>query len=106
MSYLNAYIKQENDWNAIFDKDYTPIQYPITDDKVAKSIFNSLDSKLSPENLMCDGERSMKDAKAWSDYYYNVGFELLQAGFDASYSENFYCYEMKNGQLVKKKTTW
>jgi hypothetical protein len=55
---------------------------------------------------MCDGERSMKDAKAWSDYYYNVGFELLQAGFDASYSENFYCYEMKNGQLVKKKTTW
>jgi hypothetical protein len=52
MKELNVYLKQKNDWLAIFgDK---PLSLKSAKDRQA--IAANIDSDLSPENLSCDGE--------------------------------------------------
>jgi hypothetical protein len=52
MKELNVYLKQKNQWLAIFgDK---PLSLKSAKDR--QIIAGNLDSDLSPENLSCDGE--------------------------------------------------
>jgi len=50
---LTDYVKQMNDWNAIFGTG--PVTFPLTE-ATAQKIASKLDGELSPENLHCDGE--------------------------------------------------
>lgn len=52
MKELNRYVKQKNEFNALFRGNYYDLR--LEDDRQA--IANSLESDLSPENLTCDGE--------------------------------------------------
>ena len=52
MKALNAYIKQNNEWNAIFNG----VQFEIHTAEGRKRVAQNIDAALSPENLSCDGE--------------------------------------------------
>ena len=52
MKALNAYIKQNNEWNAIFNG----VQFEIHTSEGRKRVAQNIDAALSPENLSCDGE--------------------------------------------------
>jgi hypothetical protein len=52
MKELNRYVKQKNEFNALFRGNYYDLRFE--DDR--QSIASSLESDLSPENLTCDGE--------------------------------------------------
>jgi hypothetical protein len=52
MKALNAYIEQQNKWNAIFKGE----QFEVKTASGRKRVAERLDSCLSPENLTCDGE--------------------------------------------------
>ena len=54
ISTLEAYVEQENKWSAIFGG--RPLSLLNAADR--QKIAESLDSRLSPENLSCDGELS------------------------------------------------
>ena len=56
---LTGYVKQMNDWNAIFGTG--PVEFPLTAE-TAQKIASKLDGELSPENLHCDGEISHAQA--------------------------------------------
>ena len=51
-STIKQYVKQKNEWNAIFGN--KELSLLTTSDR--QSIANMLESDLSPENLTCDGE--------------------------------------------------
>jgi hypothetical protein len=61
MKELNAYVKQQNSWNAIFKSR----QYDLSNSADRQALAQKIDSDLSPENLSCDGElpRSQVQAK-------------------------------------------
>ena len=73
MQKLRKFIKDQNVWNAIFGND--PITFPLTQDAV-DDLGKSIDSKLSPENLHCDGERPYKEALRIGNYLNDVLDEL------------------------------
>jgi hypothetical protein len=52
ISTIEQYVKQKNEWNAIFGN--KELSLLTTSDR--QSIANMLESDLSPENLTCDGE--------------------------------------------------
>lgn len=52
MKALNAYIEQQNKWNAIFKGE----QFEIKTANGRKRVAEHLDCCLSPENITCDGE--------------------------------------------------
>jgi len=54
MKTLNAFIKSENAWTAIFSCRVLE----ITTAKGRQEVAQVIDNKLSPENLTCDGELS------------------------------------------------
>jgi hypothetical protein len=60
MKALQAYIKQKNDWNAIFKGR----QYEITTAAGRQEVAKAIDSELSPENLTCDGELPRSQVQA------------------------------------------
>jgi hypothetical protein len=60
MRNLTAFVKQKNDWNAIF-------KGPVLEVKTAEGrrrIAQIIDSDLSPENLTCDGELPRSQVQA------------------------------------------
>jgi hypothetical protein len=57
MKTLNAFIKSENAWTAIFSGRVLEIATAKGRQEVAEVI----DTKLSPENLTCDGELSRSE---------------------------------------------
>ena len=60
MKNLQAYIQEQNSWTAFFN---TPaINFPLSQTHV-NTLACSIDSKLSPENLHCDGEISNAQAQ-------------------------------------------
>ena len=59
MRNLNKFIDDQNTWRAIFNT--APVTFPLTQLHV-NDLAKSLDSKLSPENLHCDGEISRAEA--------------------------------------------
>ena len=70
---LENFVRSQNAWNAIFDK--PAMNFPLTQtdvDELAKDI----DSKLSPENLMMDGEAPIAHIINKRNYLNQVAAEL------------------------------
>lgn len=59
---LEAYVEAENKWAAIFNKNYKPLSLLNKADR--QKIADSIDARLSPENLTCDGELSRAQVNA------------------------------------------
>ena len=88
MRKLQQFIEDQNNWNAIFGNN--PITFPLSQADV-DDLAKSIDSKLSPENLTCDGERSRTESIRIANYLNDVLDEL-----------NAYC---KQNSLVEP-TVW
>jgi hypothetical protein len=54
MKALQNYVKQANDWNAIFNRG----QYDLGNESDRQALARRIDNELSPENLTMDGELS------------------------------------------------
>jgi hypothetical protein len=54
ISTLEAFVEQENKWSAVFKGK----QLSLLNAKDRQEIAGRIDSRLSPENLSCDGELS------------------------------------------------
>ena len=54
ISTLESFVKQENQWSAVFKGR----QLSLMNAKDRQAIAGLIDSRLSPENLSCDGELS------------------------------------------------
>ena len=61
MQNLNNFIQDNNRWIAFFNT--APMTFPLSQTQV-DDLARTLDSKLSPENLHCDGEISQAQAMA------------------------------------------
>ena len=59
MQTLKQFIEDNNRWIALFGT--PPVTFPLTQAD-ADRIARTLDSKLSPENLHCDGEITVAEA--------------------------------------------
>ena len=73
MRNLTKFIDDQNVWRGFFNT--APITFPLTQLHV-NDIAKSLDSKLSPENLHCDGEISVAEANRKYKFYSKVYEEL------------------------------
>lgn len=60
MRNLTAYIKQKNEWTAIFNG----YPFEIKTAEGRKRVARSIDSELSPEHLTCDGELPRSQVQA------------------------------------------
>jgi hypothetical protein len=75
MQNLNKFIDDQNMWGSFFN---TPaITFPLSQQQ-ANDLARSLDSKLSPENLHCDGEISRAEANRKYNFYAKVYRELSE----------------------------
>ena len=75
MRNLEKFIKEQNAWTAFFNT--APITFPLTQ-AAADQVARSLDAKLSPENLHCDGEITVAEAERKYRFYARVYSELEQ----------------------------
>ena len=75
MRNLQKFIKEQNAWTSFFGS--TPITFPLTQ-AAADQVARTLDCKLSPENLHCDGEISNAEADRKYRFYARVYKELEQ----------------------------
>ena len=73
MQNLNKFIKDQNAWTSFFGS--APITFPLTQ-AAADQVARTLDAKLSPENLHCDGEISNAEAQRKYRFYAKVYSEL------------------------------
>ena len=73
MRNLQKFIDDQNTWRALFNT--APVTFPLTQLHV-NDIAQSLDAKLSPENLHCDGEITVAEANAKYNFYAKVYKEL------------------------------
>lgn len=73
---LVMFIKEENKMRSFFDKNPELISPIDIKEKDIKFIIDSVDTKLSPENLHCDGEISYEQAMSKRDYLNAVLQEL------------------------------
>jgi hypothetical protein len=60
MKALQAYVSQQNKWNAMFKGP----QYEINTSAGRKRVAEMIDAALSPENLSCDGELPRSQVQA------------------------------------------
>jgi hypothetical protein len=73
MQKLQKFIDERNAWGQFFN---TPtIKFPLSQTQV-NDLGRAIDSKLSPENLHCDGERSRTEAIRIGNYLNDVLDEL------------------------------
>jgi len=73
MRKLIQFIDERNAWGQFFN---TPeIKFPLSQTQV-NDLGKAIDSKLSPENLHCDGERSRTEAIRIGNYLNDVLDEL------------------------------
>ena len=75
MRTLEKFIKEQNAWTSFFGS--APITFPLTQ-AAADQVARTLDAKLSPENLHCDGEISRAEAQRKYRFYAKVYSELEQ----------------------------
>jgi len=73
MQNLNNFIQDNNRWIAFFNT--APMTFPLSQTQV-DDLARTLDSKLSPENLHCDGEISRAEANRKYKYLSRVAQEL------------------------------
>ena len=75
MRNLQKFIDDQNMWGSFFN---TPeIKFPLSQTQV-DDLAKSLDAKLSPENLHCDGEISNAEAQRKYRFLATVARELEQ----------------------------
>ena len=79
MKNLKAFVKQENAFRAIFNQRIWDLDH--LDQDSVNEIFTSLDSKLSPENLTCDGEASPAQVRKFAALYRGAVAELKGLGW-------------------------
>lgn len=75
MQNLQNFIDDNNRWIAFFNT--APMTFPLSQTQV-NDLARTLDSKLSPENLHCDGEISRAEAQRKYKFYAKVYKELEQ----------------------------
>jgi len=75
MRNLQKFIDDNNRWIAFFNT--APMTFPLSQVQV-NDLARTLDSKLSPENLHCDGEISVAEADRKYRFYAQVYRELEQ----------------------------
>lgn len=75
MQTLKQFIQDNNRWIALFGK--ADMTFPLTQQDV-DDLARTLDGKLSPENLHCDGEISAAEANRKYRFYAQVYRELEQ----------------------------
>ena len=73
MQNLKNFIDDNNRWIAFFNT--APMTFPLSQTQV-NDLARTLDSKLSPENLHCDGEISPREAQRKYQYLTTVALEL------------------------------
>jgi hypothetical protein len=73
MRKLNQFIDDQNRWNELFNR--APITFPLCQADV-DDLAKTIDAKLSPENLTCDGERSRTESIRIGNYLNDVLDEL------------------------------
>ena len=73
MQNLKNFIDDNNRWIAFFNT--APMTFPLSQTQV-NDLARTLDSKLSPENLHCDGEISVAEANRKYCFYASVYREL------------------------------
>ena len=75
MRTLEKFIQDNNRWIQLFGT--PPVTFPLSQAD-ADRLARTLDSKLSPENLHCDGEISVAEADRKYRFYAQVYRELEQ----------------------------
>ena len=73
---LRNFLDTYNAWQKIFDPNHKTINIGNLTQQGVDRIASDLDSKMSPENLHCDGEITYAQAQAKADYYNAVWEEL------------------------------
>ena len=73
MQTLKTFIEDNNRWIALFGK--ADMTFPLTQQDV-DDLARTLDGKLSPENLHCDGEISVAEANRKYRFLATVAREL------------------------------
>jgi len=76
---LERFIAEENMFADVYDE--LQIDINAIDQKVADTMFQRLDSNLSPEFLFADGERPRAKAMALKKKYDKAIAELVKKGF-------------------------
>ena len=74
MKSLQAYIDQQNKWNAMFRGE----QFEVKSAAGRQRVAQRLDADLSPENLSCDGELSRAEVTRRYKTLTAVSKELMQ----------------------------
>ena len=74
MQALNDYVAQKNYWNSLFQS--APLDLNNAQDR--KTIAQSIDSELSPENLTCDGELPASQVRARYKQLNTVAKQLVK----------------------------
>ena len=77
---LKKYVEHLNLWSELHNEGEV-YEYPVTTRHTAQVIFAELDSDLSPENLHCDGEISMREANAKLKAILKIALLLNNSGF-------------------------
>ena len=74
MQALNEYVAQKNYWNSLFNS--APLDLNSAQDR--KTIAQSIDCELSPENLSCDGELPASQVRARYKQLNTVAKQLIK----------------------------
>ena len=74
MQALNEYVAQKNYWNSLFKS--APLDLSNAQDR--KTIAQSIDSELSPENLTCDGELPASQVRARYKQLHTLAKQLVK----------------------------
>jgi hypothetical protein len=81
MKNLKTYIEQQNVWRGYANFPLFDIKNLSAND--VTELASSLSSDLSPENLHCDGEITIAQARAKYSFYTKVAMELNKTGHNA-----------------------
>lgn len=77
MRTITYFIEQQNRMNQIFNHPLFPAVSELSQEQVTE-LCQTIDSKLSPENLHCDGEISRREAKKMETYLLKAFNELQE----------------------------
>ncbi len=83
ISTLEAFVEQENRWGALFGN--RPLS--LLNAKDRQRIAGIIDSKLSPENLTCDGELSRSQVQERYQFLTRVARELQSIDPEVTFYE-------------------
>lgn len=83
MKTLDVLVKEHNAWQAIFGK--LPLDMRVQKDR--QDMADHIDSRLSPENLTCDGELSGAQVRAKYNRLTRAANELYKLDHIVRFSE-------------------